>query len=258
MTGRDHVLYETLYSEEKSYFEKRIFWQVVCSSALISCPDCHQQQGETALSGSKVTSLGAVDDDDGLQKAFIDECSLLIIGEWADWLSRCQIKALKQSIMGYQINVNQPEATWHLTTDKMEDRKSCDISSTRHLTSQQPRCCVTGASQRGYKSSHVTSPPQLILQTSKFDRNYEGPFLVVVHAPPTRPRVNDRTCLPILRSRDFLSATEIDHLVRSCSRSHGEISYLDMHTNSHSLWSIQRVIMSSMASLFTIWCFLFL
>lgn len=150
MTGRDHVLYETLYSEEKSYFEKRIFWQVVCSSALISCPDCHQQQGETALSGSKVTSLGAVDDDDGLQKAFIDECSLLIIGEWADWLSWCQIKALKQSIMGYQINVNQPEATWHLTTDKMEDRKSCDISSTRHLTSQQPRCCVTGASQRGY------------------------------------------------------------------------------------------------------------
>lgn len=61
---------------KREYFD-RLFVRLLSSAA----PDCHQQQGETALSGSKVTSLGAVDDDDGLQKAFIDECSLLIIGE---------------------------------------------------------------------------------------------------------------------------------------------------------------------------------
>lgn len=50
---------------KREYFD-RLFVRLLSSDA----PDCHQQQEEIALSGSKVTSLGAVDDYDGLQKAF--------------------------------------------------------------------------------------------------------------------------------------------------------------------------------------------
>lgn len=166
------------------------------------------------------------------RKLSLDECSLLIIGEWADWLSWCQIKALKQSIMGYQTKVNQPQAKWSLTTDGGQEI----------MWHQRPRSSVTEEHlRRGYNRVMWCLHLSWFYKHQSLTENYEGPFLVVVHAPPARPRVNDCTCLPLLRSRDFLSATEVGHLVRSCSRSHGEISCLDMHTNSHTRCDQYRV-----------------
>lgn len=123
---------------KREYFD-RLFVRLLSSAAPTVINNRERQlcQGQRSLLWGQSMMMTVC------RKLSLDECSLLIIGEWADWLSWCQIKALKQSIMGYQINVNQPQATWHLTTDKMEDRKSCDISSTRHLKSQQPRSCVT-------------------------------------------------------------------------------------------------------------------
>lgn len=117
---RDRVLYgKHFYSDEKGYFEKRIFWQVVCSSALISCPDCHQQQGETALSGSKVTPLGAVDDDDGLQKAFT--WWMQFIDHW--WMSWLIIMMSNQSTEAkhYGISDKCKSASSHVASDYRQD-----------------------------------------------------------------------------------------------------------------------------------------
>lgn len=193
------------------------------------------------------------------RKLSLDECSLLIIGEWADWLSWCQIKALKQSIMGYQINVNQPQATWHLTTDKMEDRKSCDISSTRHLKSQQPRSCVTEEHRsRGYNGVMWR------LHLSWFYK-HQSLTGIMRPVPPHRARpAYSATCKrPHVSSNSEVTWLPVCHRRwPSCpqmfSKPWGDFIFGYAHKLSHSLWSTQRVIMSSIASLLTIWCFLFL